>query len=231
MLWEIDIYPADGQPDRDAARIAAEAADLGIAEDARINTAQGYLIQGRLDREQITRLVAELLADQVVERTVIGVVGDEVLARPPVDGQLAVHVLPQPGVMDPVAQSAQSAIADLGFDVQQVCTFRKVWINNLSSEQIDQCCAKILANDAIEQVIVGPLKMDRIDLGTAYLFQLVTVPLLAMDERALETLSSQGQLYLSLVEMRTIQDHFRQLDRDPTDVELETIAPNLERAL
>ncbi len=120
MLWEIDIYPADGQPDRDAARIAAEAADLGIAEDARINTAHGYLIQGRLDREQIARLVAELLADRVVERTVIAAVGDLVLARPPAAGQRAVHVLPKPGVMDPVAQSAQSAIADLGFDVQQV---------------------------------------------------------------------------------------------------------------
>ncbi len=37
-------------------------------------------------------------------------------------------------------------------------------------------------------------------------------------------LSRQGQLYLSLAEMQAIRAHFRQLDRDPTDVELETIA-------
>ncbi len=33
-----------------------------------------------------------------------------------------------------------------------------------------------------------------------------------------------GQLYLTLVEMQTIRDHFRGLDRDPTDIELETVA-------
>ena len=30
MLWEIDIYPLDGQPDRRAAEILAEANDLGL---------------------------------------------------------------------------------------------------------------------------------------------------------------------------------------------------------
>jgi phosphoribosylformylglycinamidine synthase len=33
-------------------------------------------------------------------------------------------------------------------------------------------------------------------------------------------LSKVGQLYLSLVEIRTIQNHFRELGRDPTDAEL-----------
>ena len=37
-------------------------------------------------------------------------------------------------------------------------------------------------------------------------------------------LSREGQLYLQLAEMQTIQQHFRELGRDPTDVELETIA-------
>ena len=45
-----------------------------------------------------------------------------------------------------------------------------------------------------------------------------------MDDAALERLSREGQLYLSLVEMQTIQAHFRAAGRDPTDVELETIA-------
>src|SRR5438067_7171622 len=37
-------------------------------------------------------------------------------------------------------------------------------------------------------------------------------------------LSREGQLSLSLAEMGTIQEHFRGLGRDPTDVELETLA-------
>ncbi len=45
-----------------------------------------------------------------------------------------------------------------------------------------------------------------------------------MHDEALQVLSRQGQLYLSLVEMQTIQAYFQKLDRDPTDAELETIA-------
>ena len=37
-------------------------------------------------------------------------------------------------------------------------------------------------------------------------------------------LSREGQLYLQLAEMQTIRQHFRDLGREPTDVELETIA-------
>ncbi len=45
-----------------------------------------------------------------------------------------------------------------------------------------------------------------------------------MDEGVLAKLSREGQLFLSLAEMRTIQAHFRSLGRDPTDAELETLA-------
>src|SRR5271157_2034771 len=45
-----------------------------------------------------------------------------------------------------------------------------------------------------------------------------------MDDEALRVLSRQGQLYLSQVEMQTIQAHFRKLGRDPSDAELETVA-------
>ena len=40
----------------------------------------------------------------------------------------------------------------------------------------------------------------------------------------LEELSSRGQLFLNLAEMRQIKKHFQGLKRDPTDCELETIA-------
>ena len=50
------------------------------------------------------------------------------------------------------------------------------------------------------------------------------VPIRTMDDAALQDLSKRGQLYLSLTEMRTVRDHFISLDRDPTDIELETVA-------
>src|SRR5207237_8215031 len=45
-----------------------------------------------------------------------------------------------------------------------------------------------------------------------------------LNDAALEKLSCDGQLALTLEEMRTIQSHFRALGRDPTHVELRTLA-------
>jgi phosphoribosylformylglycinamidine synthase len=223
MLWEVDIYPAEGQPDRAARSVAAAAADLGLAESLPVIAASGYLIQGKLSREDVERLARELLADPVVERPVVAPVGDSSLLAN-TQSQRLVHVLPKPGVMDPVAQSTLSAIRDFGLQAEAVRTLRKYWIGELPENRFRQLLTKVLANDAIEQVIVGPLTFDRLDVGSTYQFQLKTVALREMDDPALTRLSRDGQLYLSLVEMRTIQEHFRELSRDPTDAELETLA-------
>src|SRR6185295_562519 len=83
---------------------------------------------------------------------------------------------------------------------------------------------KVLANDAIEQVVVGPLHADHLAVGTPYTFRRVEVSLLGLDDAGLGKLSKDGMLALSLDEMRAVQTHFRDLKREPTDVELETIA-------
>jgi len=224
MLWEVDIYPKEGQPNLAARRVAGDAADLGLAPDLAVVAAQGYLIQGDMDRAQVLRIAHELLADRVVERTVVAPVGDETLARPPEGCPRLIHVLPKPGVMDPVAQSAMAAIGDFGIRAEAVRTLKKYWIGHLPEEKLGLLCSKVLANDAVEQVIVGPLGFSRLEVGAPYQFKLVTVPIRQMDDAALEQLSRQGQLFLSLAEMQTIKAHFAALGRDPTDAELETLA-------
>ncbi|HUY92110.1 MAG TPA: phosphoribosylformylglycinamidine synthase subunit PurL [Pirellulales bacterium] len=224
MLWEVDIYPAAGQPDPDALRVAADAADLGLAAGLKVAVARGYLIQGRFDRPQVERLARELLADEVVERFLVAPAGDAALEQPPSGQPRVVHVLPKPGVMDPVAQSAVAAIADFDLQAEAVRTLRKYWLGNLPEDKLPALCSKVLANDAIEQVVVGPLKLDRLEFGAPYEFKLLSAPIRDLDDAALERLSREGQLYLKLAEMRTIRDYFRSLGRDPTDAELETIA-------
>ncbi len=224
MLWEVDIYPRPDQPNLAAQRLKAEAADLGLAPALAIAAGWGYLIQGNLDRSQVLRLAAELLADPIVEETVVAPVGDEVLHRPRAGLQQVIHVLLKPGVMDPVAQSAKAAIADFGFEVEAVRTLKKYWFSPLPEETLQWLCAKVLANDAIEQVLVGPLRLTHLGTGSSYEFKRITVSIRAMDDAAMERLSREGQLFLSLAEMKAIQEHFRALGRDPTDVELETLA-------
>ncbi|MEX0978763.1 MAG: AIR synthase related protein, partial [Pirellulales bacterium] len=73
-------------------------------------------------------------------------------------------------------------------------------------------------------VVVGPLELAHLELGAPYVYKRATIPLGALDDDALVRLSREGQLFLSLLEMQSIQAHFRGLKRDPSDVELETIA-------
>ena len=252
MLWEIDVYPAPGQPDLLGRPVVARGRRASLADSLEVRAARGYLIQADWDHCQAERVAQELLTDRVVERAVVAPVEDERLNSrshlpsgtnvhgvsstrgslatqqggtvPSGRRDLLIHVLPKPGVMDPVAQSVMSAIADFGLKAEVVRTLKKYWIKGLPSDRIGTLSGKVLANDAIEQVIVGPLEFRHLDLGSPYKFCLTTVPIRTMDDDALQVLSKQGQLYLSLVEMQTIQAHFRQLDRDPTDAELETIA-------
>jgi phosphoribosylformylglycinamidine synthase subunit PurSL len=226
-LWEIDIHPIEGQPDSAGRRVATDAFDLGMGADLSICAAHGYLLQGTLQQSQVQRLASELFSDSVAERTVVAAIGDPVLNQSPESGGVApllIHVLRKPGVMDPVAQSAEQAIADFGIQVQAVRTLRKYWVSGLDPAQVSLFSSRILANDSIEQIIFGPLDLTELHVGAPYRFQLVTVPIRDLDDQALVRLSREGQLYLTLVEMQTIQQYYRDLGRDPTDIELETLA-------
>ncbi len=224
MLWEVDIYPAEGQPDVAASKIISEARELALGDNLRVWTARGYLIEGDLDRSDVQRLAHELLVDPVVERGVFAEVGETALAEPPEGAGLLVHVLPKPGVMDPVAQSAVGAISDFDLQAQTVRTLRKYWFENLPAELLRALCTKILANEAIDEVIVGPLDFDQLQIGSAYRFERLHIAIRDLDSEALARLSREQQLYLQTAEMETIRDYYRDMQRDPTDAELETIA-------
>ena len=225
MLWEVDIFAAPGLPDVVGSEIMTDAADLGFPSSLSLIAARGYLLQGDLTRDQVDALVAKLLADSVVERATVGQVGDPALRTPATDfsGSI-VYVLPKPGVTDVVADAARLAASDYGVRPDAVRTFKKYWIAGLDEAETQRLARKALSNDAIEQVAYGELGFDSLQVGSSYQFELTTVPIRAMDDAALAELSKKGQLYLSLVEMQTIKEYFLSIDRDPTDVELETVA-------
>jgi phosphoribosylformylglycinamidine synthase II len=228
MLWEVEIQPKG--PDRERERVCAEY-DLLTHSQAGANlvtgTARGYLLEGDIDQGQAERLLRDLLVDPLAENGRI----KELHAKS--NGQLAATVLLKPGVMDPQALSVLDAARDLGIRLSSVRTFRRyfgpfgVTPENSSpalqtSRQV--LFRKVLANEAIDQVIEGPVSSVHLELGTPYTFQLIRVPLRSLDDAGLQRFSRDGQLSLSLPEMRAIQEHFRAQGRDPTDAELETLA-------
>jgi phosphoribosylformylglycinamidine synthase len=218
MLWHLQIDPAPGRVDRAGRQIAADAAELGLPGPWAVAASRGFLVEGGLGREDLDRAAREVLADPIVETYAIRPASEAVDGRGTV-----VHVLPKPGVTDPEAESALALLRDLGFGVAAVRTIRTYRVEG-PQEALPRLIGKVLANDAVEQAVVGPLPFDRLGQGSPYRFRRVETPIRGLDDDALMRLSKEGQFYLSLDEMRTIQAHFAGLGREPTDAELETLA-------
>ena len=226
MLWDVTIRPKPGRRDAEADRAAEAARGFGI-RCVPTASARSFLIEGDLSRERIEADAVPLLCDPVVEEaTVIALPARNAVARPGlgVTGQV-LNVLYLPGVTDNVARSAKGALERLGVAAANVASVRKYAVPaDAAPAEVDRLCRRVLANDSVEYVVRGPLTLDTLAVGSPYEFRRVEVPLRGMDDEALKTLSREGQLSLSLEEMRTVQAHFADLGRDPTDCELESIA-------
>ena len=131
--------------------------------------------------------------------------------------------MPKPGVTDPEGASAFELLRDLGYPVTKVRTIRTYRVQG-PAQSVPRLIERVLANDAVEMTVCGTLTLERLDAGQTYQFRRVSVPIRDSNDAALLHLSRSGQLALSLAEMKSIQAHFAELGRDPTDFELETLA-------
>jgi phosphoribosylformylglycinamidine synthase subunit PurSL len=243
MLWHVEIRPADREPDREAERVLAAAQAFRADSIAHVETARCFLLQGSCAESDVVRAAQSLLVDPVGERftyrqlsagsssiktaepNAAAASASAEAASGPAGLAFERHVLFKPGVTDNTAQSTLRALQDLGFAVQAVATGRSYRFNaSAQLADVDRVTRKVLANDAIERVCCGPLELTALDVGQPYQFRLVTIPLRSMTDDELRSLSITGQLYLSPAEMQTIQRYFQELGREPTDIELETIA-------
>ncbi|MEZ6067770.1 MAG: phosphoribosylformylglycinamidine synthase subunit PurL [Planctomycetaceae bacterium] len=224
MLWEVEIRPACGEHDREGQELLTRAAEIGAKTITQVAAGRSYLIEGTLELRDVETAAVPLLVDSVTESFTIRPLPAPQATHDSQPSTL-LNVLYKPGVTDNVGHTAQEALQGLGLAVERVATCRKYWINpEAASGDRERLAGKVLSNDAIEQVIEGPLSLTGIGVGSEYKFQLQHVAIRDMDDAALQRLSKEGQLYLQPAEMRTIRDYFRELSRDPTDIELETIA-------
>ena len=220
MLWEVEILPSKNARDHEGLRVLAGARSLGIDSLTSVRSARSFLIQGELNEQQAAAAAEFLLCDPVVEHARVTALPADHTTNPD-----CLNVLLHPGVTDSVAENAAKALAAQNFSVSAVATCRKYWLTGpLSDLDRARVESRVLANEAIEYVVAGNLQISDISVGSDYSFELTTIAIREMDDAALIRLSAEGQLYLSLREMQTIRDYFRSLTRDPTDIELETIA-------
>jgi phosphoribosylformylglycinamidine synthase II len=215
-LSRVEVSVKPGLPDPRGESLKADIRDLGIGTVQQIRVSDVYLLEGNLSRKELEAICKLLLADPIVEQYSIG-------EPPPPQDAYAVEVAYNPGVMDPVEESVSKGIGDLGITtLTSVKTAKRYYLSGqLSNSDIELISAKLLVNSVIQHVVTAGEKAAL--PPASYDFSRVEAELLTLDDTGLTKLGRE-KLELNLEEMRQIQGYFAKVGRNPTDVELETLA-------
>ena len=228
---EIALKPALLDPSgRDA---LAELTAAGLAGVSDVRVVRTYFLEaparGRLDAKALARAAREVLADPVMDVFALDapVLGQ---AAPVSPDARSVTVTRRPGVTDPEAESARMTLSSIGIRVGRVKTARTYWIRGVPPppagrpDPLLAAAVRALGNEVIEEVTLGEARTYRFPRPPAAPAGRRTVSLRDLSPQEMGDLSKEMGLSLSLVEMAAVREHFRGLARDPTDLELETLA-------
>ena len=224
-VWKFQVGPIPGSDDPRGRQALRTLVDFGVRSVTTIRPSRLFLIElagpAAVQRAQAERIAAELLTDPVVETCAITAEG-ETQSEPA--GILPVEVYLKPGVMDNVAESAAFALADMGIPAGSVRTGRRYELRPIPHDRDIPLIQRLLGNDCVERLVLGTEPITPPPQPTQRQLELRYVDIRNLDERGLQRMSRDCHLFLSADEMQTIRDHFRREGRDPTDLELETLA-------
>ncbi len=217
QVWRFETRARSEMSDPLGASTRRSAASIGIiCGPAR--TAKVYLIQAALDKAQRDSLRYSLLADPLLEECVEG-------ADPIAPASRFVEVHPLPGVMDPVALTVEAMVRELtGVASVRVMTGVRYDFSGITSDEADEIARRLLANPVIEAIHRTPWKPEQFPVAPIADQRLRLVPIRARSDADLAALSRSAHLFLNLDEMRAIRARYDTLGREPTDIELETLA-------
>mgnify|MGYP001444585374 CR=1 FL=1 len=220
-IWRFQVLPKAGQSDTIGRQFGQVLRDFGVRSVEDVRSSRIYLIDAEADEATGRRIADELLLDPVTETCSITRSTDA--TTDPADA-LAVEVHFKPGVMDNVAQSTQLALADMGVKASSVRTARRYEFRPIPSDLELPRITRLVGNSCIEDIHIGTAPIKPPAKPPNQEFKLRHVAIRELDRPALERLSREGHLFLSIDEMLAIQSHYRAAGRDPTDLELESLA-------
>ncbi len=205
-----------------------EAQALGFRILQQVIVQDLYFIEGQLSQEVCRQLALKLLTDPVTQSAS----WTELPASPtrPETDTLMIEVALRPGVTDPVAEQIVRAAHELGFaGVQRAATgFRfllqfETSADDSLSRSVNKFAKQLLANPVIHHWTLGEITpsfpQETESSGTVEI-----IPIRNLADEELLALSKDRRAALDLVEMKAIQEYYSREQRDPTDVEFETIA-------
>ena len=200
-----------------SAGLLADAHALGLHEVTSIEVADVVFFHGDLPAEQRSAL------EQVLVEPLLQSATWEVPASG-IDTELL------PGVTDPAAQAVVLAARTVGLPEVEVATGKHYDITggsvrgDLTETTIATLARRLLANQVIERWARAPIAPSFIDTHATAERSVDHVAIRELDDDALLALNKERGLSMDLAELHAVAEFYRGLDREPTDVELETLA-------
>lgn len=217
MISAVEVSLKPGLPDPRGEDVARGIRDLGIDKDITVSTRDIYWLEGDITPDELRRVASCLLTDPVVQ--------DYGLNPPPELDTPDRHILTvtyNPGVTDPVENTVMKALDDLGIRMIRAAktALRYVLGGALTEDEVKTIAVRLLINPIIQHTVTGtPVAFP---VSPRYEFRLLHVDLLGVSE---EDLIRLGRDYsLSPDEIKAAAAYYRELGRNPTDAELETLA-------
>lgn len=221
MVWRIEVRKRTADPE--AARVEAEANELGLRGIGPVRIGRTCYLEGELSRAQAEAVARELLTDPVCETFTLS--GGGAGAGQGAESGRGLEVLYNPGVMDPSVAAIERALADMGLTGCGVSTGKAFRFGRrLDEGERNLLVRGVLANPLIQHVVEPGSGLPRARSQPARRRSVRRVPITRAGVEELDRVSREGMLALSREEMRALQRYFRRQGREPTDVELETFA-------
>jgi phosphoribosylformylglycinamidine synthase len=204
------------RPDPRAAAIASSAAQLGVPVPDGLAVADLVFVAGELDADQRQRLGA-FLADPLLQYGSWDVPAAG-------DGDAHVEIAFHPGVTDTVADAVVHAGRQLGLPIEAAATGQRVeFPPGTDAATVGVLLRRVIANPVIHRWSTGTVA-PVFHPGDEVHHPPTVVAVRGHDADGLARLGADRALALDREELQAIQDHFTAEGRDPTDVELETLA-------
>lgn len=195
-----------------------------------VSFVQIYTIDANLTDSDVTEAAARL-TNPISEVSSVGEI------KAPQNFSHSIEIGFLPGVTDNVGHTARQTIEDCTgkkfSEGEAVYTSFVLFLHGDISEEDAAAFARELHNPLIERARVFsageeiPVSVPKVELHENP-DQVTEVDLSGTDEDLMrisrEGIQGRGPLALSLAAMKTIRDHFKSLGRNPTDVELESLA-------
>jgi phosphoribosylformylglycinamidine synthase len=226
-MHRIEVRSKPHFNDARRAGIRNDIRSLGIHVDVTVDVADLYFLDGELNDAGVRAICERLLCDAVVQGfQVERLSGDRSTDQPINRSTSSVEVNFKPGVTDATADEIARAAHEMGIaGLRRAATGTRYELTGaLDAAQVELIARRLLCNDVIQAYSINSAITPNLHYATEENTLIETVAVRSAGDDDLMRISKARRLSLDLNEMRAIRDYFVELQREPTDAEIETLA-------